>query len=422
MASERFTQIEADAYRRVIKRHERPLRRVNPSGRVVFVARYTNLDGKRVSAGTFALKRDAQDAIDDAYKAQHAPEGTVTVDSYFDGWLARHPRSARTDVCYEQRVRYVLDVQLDRRPLRDWPLIDVKRRQAVDLLDHMLRVQGRAVNGARGILRVLSAMWQDAADDGHEIAANPFMGVKLRKNDRRVQKPERIIHVWSWEQMRAFCAAAALPVSHDPMRLPVELRESMVERWAAMDAWRALYAEPMLRVLSDCGVRLGELLPLERGDVFLGAGRCGDQRCVMSGPHLHVRRTAWNGVVESGTKTDHGEAYAGRSVPLGASVAGLLDGMPRRIDTRLLFPSVGGGLFSDRNFRRDVWEPARVRVPSMVEATPHGFRHSYVSLMRAAGVNPAALAAWTGHTVLTATMTYTHDVGGGEDEGRAATG
>jgi integrase len=405
-----------------LKRHETPLRRVNPSGKTVWVARYTNRDGKRVSAGTFPLKRDAQDAIDRAYEEQHAPAGTVTVNSYFDGWLDRHPRSARTDVDYDQRIRYVLDVPLDGRPLRDWPLVAVKRRQAVDLLDHMLRVHGRAVSGARGILRVLSAMWQDAADDGHEVT-NPFMGVKVRATDRRVRKPARVIVVWSWEQMREFCAAAALPVERDPMRVAPHMRESTMERWAQMNVWRAVYAEPMLRVLSDCGLRLGELLPLERADVYLDDGHCGmTGRCLMKGPHLHVVRTAWNGKVMAGTKTDHGEPYAGRSVPLGPSLADLLDGMPRRIDTRLLFPSVGGAMFWDRNFRRDVWGVARKRVPEMALARPHEFRHSYVSQMRAAKVDPEALARWSGHTVGTATAIYTHYVGGREDAGRAIVG
>jgi integrase len=412
-----------------MKRHETPLRRVNPSGKTVWVARWTDRDGKRRYGwpehripGTHELRRDAQDAIDACYELEGAPAGTLTVGGYFDGWLDRHPRAARTDVDYSRRVRMALDVKLTGRLFRDWPLHEVKRREAIDLLDHMLRVEGRAVGGARGTLRVLSAMWQDAADDGHEVT-NPFLGVRIRANDRRVQKPTRVPQVYSWERMREFCAAAALPArDRDPLRLPEELRESMMGRWAAMDRWRTLYAEPMLRVLSDCGLRLGELLPLERADVFLGAGRCGDQRCTMDGPHLHVRRTAWRGIVESGTKTDHGEPYAGRSVPVGASLAGLLDTMPRRIDTRLLFPTLGGVLFGDRNFRRDVWDPARERVPAMAEATPHEFRHSYVSLMRAAGVDPAALAAWTGHSVMTATVHYTHDVGGREDIGREAVG
>jgi hypothetical protein len=46
---------------------ESPVKRTNPSGDIVWVARYTNDEGKRVSAGTFALKREAQAAIDEAY-------------------------------------------------------------------------------------------------------------------------------------------------------------------------------------------------------------------------------------------------------------------------------------------------------------------------------------------------------------------
>ncbi len=34
-------------------RRENPVRRTNPSGRVVWFARYTNAQGKRVSAGSY---------------------------------------------------------------------------------------------------------------------------------------------------------------------------------------------------------------------------------------------------------------------------------------------------------------------------------------------------------------------------------
>jgi hypothetical protein len=222
------------------RHHEKPLRRVNPSGKIVWVARYTAWDGKRRSAGTFELRRDAQAAIDAAYEASSGPrDGTLTVAGYLERWLARHPRSDRTNESYEQRVRYVLDVRLDvddtgrvQRAFRDWPLRDVRRRQAIDLLDHMLRVQGRAASGAQGVLRVLSAMWQDAVDDDH-AESNSFLRVTARKNDPRVQKPPKRIRVWTWDQMHALCAAAALPVRKDPDRVPEELRASMLRRWAA---------------------------------------------------------------------------------------------------------------------------------------------------------------------------------------------
>jgi integrase len=366
------------------------------------------------------LKREAQDLIDAFYERKDAPAGAVTVNDYFRGWLDRHPRSERTDVSYDQRVRYVLEVELGERKFRDWPIVDVRRAQAVDLLDVMLRVQGRAVGGARGVLRVLSAMWQDAIDDGHDIAGNPFMGVKVRSNDRRVQKATKLTRIWTWDQMHALCAAAALPVQHDPARLAPELRESMIKRWRLMNRWRAVYGEPMLRTFAGTGARLGEVLPLERGDLKLGDGLCGEQGCTMEGPHLHVRKTTWRLKVTDGTKTDHGEADAGRVTPLGPSLVSLLAGLPPRIDTRLLFPTVTGSLFSDGNFYRDVWRPAAAT--SGVPATPHEFRHSYVSLMRAAGVDPADLAAWTGHTVLTATTRYVHSTGGSLGMAREALG
>lgn len=382
------------------RHNERPTRRRNPSGEVVWVARFTDENGHRTSAGSFEKRGPckvnaddgrccAQHAIWHAYGQRKPSIGTVTVGGYFDGWLRRHPRSERTDPSYSQRVRYVLDVQLDGRPFRAWPITDVERRHAVDLVDHMLRKQKRAADGARGVLRVLSAMWQDALDDGAVTRGNPFIGMKVRSNDPRVQKAPRRKRVWSWEQMHAFCAAAG---EH----------------------------EPMLRVLSDCGLRIGELFPLERADLYLGSGRCGENGCDMTGPHLHVRRTSWRGRVQDGTKTDHGQPDSGRATPVAPALAGLLEAMPRRIDTRLLWPSPSGHVWGDRRWYDVVWYPARKA--SGIDATPHEFRHSYVSLMRAAGVDPADLAAWTGHTVLTATTTYTHATGASVELGRKAVG
>jgi integrase len=53
-----------------------------------------------------------------------------------------------------------------------------------------------------------------------------------------------------------------------------------------------------------------------------------------------------------------------------------------------------------------VWLPAREA--SGMDPTPHEFRHSYVSLLRAEGVNQEDLAAICGHSVMTATRHYAH--------------
>jgi len=63
----------------------------------------------------------------------------------------------------------------------------------------------------------------------------------------------------------------------------------------------------LVRTFTDTGLRLGEVLPLRPAD--------------FDGETLRVRRTAHEGVVLEGTKTDHGEEDAGRVVPVPATLA-----------------------------------------------------------------------------------------------------
>jgi integrase len=345
-----------------MKRHERPLPRTNPSGRKVWVARYTDRHGKRRSAGTFDLRRDAQEAIWRAYEREAGGTPKLkTVRAYYGRWLDDHPRSERTAKSYEGRLRAVLDVKVDGALFGDWIMEEVRRPQARQLVRVLLVDQGRAASGAQGVLRALSAMWRDATDDDYIDVRNPFHGLTVRASDPRVKKAPRRVRVWSWEQMHEFAAAAG---EH----------------------------EAMVRVLSDCGLRLGEMLALERRH--------------WSGESLEVRQTAWEGRVMQGTKIDHGEADAGRVVPVPLPLADLLRARPPRLDTRLLFPAGSGQVWWEGTWRRDVWTPAKDATG--MDPTPHEFRHSYISLLRAEGVNAEDLAALCGHSVMTATRIYTH--------------
>jgi integrase len=69
--------------------------------------------------------------------------------------------------------------------------------------------------------------------------------------------------------------------------------------------------EPMVRVFTDAGMRLGEVLPLRRED--------------FDGETLKVRRTAHEGTILEGTKADHGEQNAGRVVPCPATLAWMIE-------------------------------------------------------------------------------------------------
>lgn len=115
---------------------------------------------------------------------------------------------------------------------------------------------------------------------------------------------------------------------------------------------------------TDC-LKLGEVLPLRREE--------------FDGETLQVRRTVHEGQILEGTKTDHGEPDAGLVVPVPATLAWMLKAQINLNgpDSELLF------------------------------TTPRG-RHSYVTHLRAAGVNDADLAEIAGHRLETMLARYTH--------------
>jgi integrase len=230
----------------------------------------------------------------------------------------------------------------------------------------MLATEGRATTGAVGILRSLSAMAEDAITD--EVCdLNPFKGVRIRTSDPRAQKKRRSIRVFSFEEMHRFARAAG--------------------RYEAL-VW----------TFPDTGMRLGEVLPLRPED--------------FDGETLRVCRTAHEGVVIDGTKTDHGEEGAGRVAPVPATLAWMLEAQINLNgpDCELIFTTPSGRMWRERNFYRDVWRPTQET--SGLEVRPHECRHSYVTHLRAAGVDDADLAEIAGHRVETMLARYTHAVGG----------
>ena len=76
-------------------------------------------------------------------------------------------------------------------------------------------------------------MADDAIDD-RCATVNPFKGVRISAGDPRVTKPACVTRIWTMAEMHEFASAAG---SRN---------------------------EPMLRMLSDCGLRIGEMLALRR--------------------------------------------------------------------------------------------------------------------------------------------------------------
>ncbi len=389
-----------------------PYKRTYADGRTVWIARYLGLDGKpnyakpRWNGGksTFALKGDAQKAIDESLERlyQRSAQQPQRIGDYFEIWPDRHPRSKRTNKTNVDRISYVLDVEVEGRPLREWEFDELRRRQVLALVDHMLRAEGRAAQGVRGILSSLSTMAEDAiGDDAAE--ANAFMGLRLRRNDSRIRKPPRKPRIWSFEQMRAFAAGGRAQVRARTQR-PSDPRASK-RRGAKARAPRFYSAhdyEALLLTPGFTGLRLGEFLALRRSDLADGL--------------LTFRFSAHEGeLVESSEQKNHE-----RAVPVPPSLALALASQPTRIDTDLLFPTPTGKLWRERNFYRDVWVPAQLATG--LDPTPHEFRHSYVTHLRAAGIDDADLARVAGHTVETMISVYTHALERSHDAIRQAIG
>lgn len=141
------------------------------------------------------------------------------------------------------------------------------------------------------------------------------------------------------------------------------------------------------------GLRAGELHGLRVRDIELLRRR------------INVRQT----VTDLGSEliVDTPKSNAGRrTVPLSPSLCDLLakhigraglemddlvfgdDGKPRRHNT----------------FYLQVFKPAVVRAGLPPETRFHDLRHTYASLMIAAGVNPKRLSVWMGHTTVSLTM------------------
>lgn len=374
---------------------ERPKRRVNPSGKVVWVARFTDSKGRRRIAkpawnrgsGTFRLKRDAQRAIDEAYGL---PEEHDTVRGYLPVWLASSDRTERTDDTNRDRIKSVLDVEIEGREFGDFPLNEIRRRHVKALIGHMLLVHGRAATGAAGVLRSLSTFMEDAIDE--DLAdANPFRGARVRRDDKRATKKSRPPQVFTFEQMREFAACGRAKIRQEtprPKKNPDDPNEK--PRF-----YSAVNYEPMLLTFALSGMRLGEILALRTRQ--------------FGGGEFRPSGTAYKGRIIEGN-TD--EKTHVRRIPCPASLEFLIQTEALRDDTEILFPTPKGTVWHSGTFYRDVWKPAQIA--SGMNIRPHDCRHSWVTHLRAAGVDDADLAEIAGHGVDTMLSTYTHSTRGSD--------
>jgi hypothetical protein len=86
-------------------------------------------------------------------------------------------------------------------------------------------------------------------------------------------------------------------------------------------------------------------------------------------------------------------------------LATLVDARPPGPESRFLYPTPTGLLWRESNSYREVWTPARLATG--LDPTPHEICHSYITNLRAEGVDDADV----GQTVATMIAFYTHPLG-----------
>jgi integrase len=146
---------------------------------------------------------------------------------------------------------------------------------------------------------------------------------------------------------------------------------------------------PLAIVGAETGLRTAELVALERRDLQDGA--------------VVVQRRYANGRLVDYPKTERSR----RRVPLTDRAQTALDGLPARIDTRLVFAASEGGHIDLDNFRYRDWKPACEAAGVRVRG-PYHLRHTFATEALAAGVSIFELARLMGTSVAMIDRTYGH--------------
>ena len=140
------------------------------------------------------------------------------------------------------------------------------------------------------------------------------------------------------------------------------------------------------------GLRIGEILALQVGDVDLLAER------------LFVRRNVYRGHIQHSPKTE----YSDRSLPIPRPLIPMLalHCQGKKADS-WLFPNSAGSPYDDRNLMRRKVEPMCVRL-----AIPcfgwHALRHTFSTYTGNSGTPTPVLQSLLGHTSADMSMHYTH--------------
>jgi integrase len=312
-------------------------------------------------AGAKQWRADAMAALGAGrLSANRGPTLREAFEQWLDGARAGHVRNRSGDPYKPSAIRgYEQNVRL--RVLPEFGVLrlsEIRHRELQGLVDRLVQ-DGLSSATVMTTITPLRAIFRRALTRG-VVTDNPTRGLELPAVR---SKPRRFCSPAEAEKL-----LAALPVAERPL-------------WAT-----AFYA----------GLRRGELIALRWEDVDLATGV------------IRVRR-GWDAVEgEIAPKSRQGK----RNVPVPAVLRDVL------VEHRMTVGGEGRVFASDRQVRTQA-EAARERwkTAKLAGITLHEARHTYASLMIAAGVNAKALSTFMGHANIAITIDlYGHLMPGSEAE------
>ncbi len=268
--------------------------------------------------------------------------------AFAEKWLAEYAKPRLKPSTYDGYERYVHGHLIP--AFGDYPLTALTTGQIQEFLAKVL-ASGRSAKTANNLLVPLRKMLGDAARWGY-LTANPASEVQRA---RVVQKEMRVL-------------------------APEEVRRLFA---AAEPEYELLY-----RVAIYCGLRSGELLALQWGDIDW-------QRSQLS-----VCRSVWKGQVTS-PKSVRGI----RRIDLGPQLlAALRNAKPNDAQPDdLIFTNNQGTFVDPRNLVQRHFEPTLKRA-GLPHVRWHDLRHTFATLLIASGAHPKVIQDQLGHASIQTTL------------------
>jgi integrase len=310
--------------------------------------RYRDGQGRRRQRGGFTTKGEASDAL--AYALKEARLGPLAAERR--NWT----------------VAELVERYLEQHQVEPWTL-EVLRWKLGKVTDAFGTVK------LRDLLPEEVGSWRMRIPEGHRFETTQAFrqvldaGVRWRLLD---ENPAKLVP------------------NPAPKRPEIRPFDSWAEVEAIADELGQLGAIATTAV--GTGLRPEEWLALEWRDV--------DRKAQV----LHVRRAFTRGRLKEWGKTDRSR----RRVPLRTRVLDVLDGIPRRLDSPLVFPATRGGYIDLHNFRSREWLPAIRAAGLEPRRRIYDCRHTYTTMSLAAGVSLFTLSRRMGTSVDMIDRTYGH--------------